>query len=110
MKGEKLEVTRGSGNVFREAIHPHRRFGLLPLALVLGQPQGTRGTDPGDLAPGRHEVRVHVSWDDNVKTDQIWGQLHARFHAPALGPPGRAHQGTTLLGMGVTGHRERPVV
>ena len=26
-----------------------------------------------DLAPGRHDIRVQVLWDDNEKTQQIWG-------------------------------------
>ncbi len=32
-------------------------------------------TDSLDLAPGKHEVRVRVAWDDNVKTEGIWANF-----------------------------------
>ncbi len=32
-------------------------------------------TDSLDLAPGKHEVRVRVAWDDNVKTESIWANF-----------------------------------
>jgi len=28
-----------------------------------------------DVPPGRHEIRVQVAWDDNVKNSQIWGNF-----------------------------------
>ena len=34
-----------------------------------------RHSDTLELTPGRHEVRVQVSWDDNFKTESIWGRF-----------------------------------
>jgi len=31
--------------------------------------------DTLDLAPGKHEVRVRVAWDDNVKAESIWANF-----------------------------------
>jgi serine/threonine-protein kinase len=31
--------------------------------------------DSFEVAPGRHEVRVRVAWDGNVKTEAIWANL-----------------------------------
>lgn len=34
-------------------------------------------SDSLELAPGRHEVRVQVAWEDNLKTETIWGNFKA---------------------------------
>lgn len=31
--------------------------------------------DTIDLAPGKHEVRVRVAWEDNVKAESIWADF-----------------------------------
>jgi hypothetical protein len=31
-----------------------------------------RRQDSLEVSPGRHEIRVQVAWDDNVKTQSIW--------------------------------------
>jgi hypothetical protein len=34
-----------------------------------------RRQDSVDVSPGRHEIRVRVTWDDNVKTESIWANF-----------------------------------
>jgi hypothetical protein len=36
-----------------------------------------RVTDALEVQPGRREVRVQVSWEDNVKTESIWANFRA---------------------------------
>ena len=45
-------------------------------ALVFGVHQGSF-RDELEIAPGLHEVRVEVRWDDNVKTERIVGNFRA---------------------------------
>jgi hypothetical protein len=46
-----------------------------------------------EVPPGRHEIRVQVAWDDNVKTSSIW----AKFL------PGSTRRLSAKLGMGIGG-------
>jgi serine/threonine-protein kinase len=46
-----------------------------------------------ELAPGNHEIKVQVAWDDNVKTEYISGHFR----------PGSTRQLSARLGVGVGG-------
>ncbi len=70
LKQGSLQVTVDDEVVIEQALDSRVTRKVLSLRFRKGSL-----TDSLDLAPGKHEVRVRVAWDDNVKVESLWANF-----------------------------------
>ena len=68
LKSGSLRIWADDELIFKEALDSRVTKKILALKVRKGSLQETV-----ELSPGKHQIRVQVTWDDNERTQRIWG-------------------------------------